>query len=302
MNQPLLIRDVPRLPPRPPDANKGTFGKVVVIAGSRGMAGAAVLCAGAALRGGAGLARLATTTEVWPIASAANPCYTTVPLPHDEGGRLSGRALPAVVALVRESTAAAVGPGLGQSSELAELLVSLLEQTITPLVVDADALNNLVGRQEVLARRQGPLVLTPHPGELGRLTGRATADVQQHRQELAVEFAAAHRVILVLKGAGTVVTDGRQVYVNTSGNPGLATGGSGDVLTGLIAALLAQGLTPFAAAQLGVYVHGRAGDLAAQQLNEMGLIASDLLHYLPLALREVQGSPAGLLDPRTPPP
>lgn len=285
---PELVLDLPRLAARPVEAHKGLFGRVLVIAGSRGMSGAAVLCGSAALRGGAGLVTLAVPGEVLPIVAAANPCYMTAPQP-EEDGRLAGEALPGLVRLVEQATAAAIGPGLGQSLALSALLAALLDQTHRPLVVDADALNGLVGLQEVLARRSGPLVLTPHPGEFGRLTGLDIKEVQARRQELAVSFAAGHKVVLVLKGHGTIVTDGRRLFINPTGNPGMATGGSGDVLTGLIAALLAQGLEPFAAAQLGVYLHGLAGDRACDRLGETSLIATDLLHELPGAFREHAG-------------
>lgn len=285
---PELVNELPRLPPRPRDAHKGIFGRVVVIAGSRGMSGAAALCASAALRGGAGLVTLAVPREIMPIVAAANPCYMTAPQ-LDEEGRLTGEALPMLCRLVEGATSVALGPGLGQSPALSALLVALLDQTHQPLVLDADALNGLAPRREVLARRSGPLVLTPHPGEFARLTGLDIKQIQARRQELALSFAAEHGVVLVLKGSGTVVTDGRRLFINPTGNPGMATGGSGDVLTGLIAALLAQGLEPFAAAQLGVFLHGRAGDLARDRLSETSLIATDLLQDLSRAFREQAG-------------
>jgi NAD(P)H-hydrate epimerase len=280
-----VVTDVPHLPPRPLDTNKGTFGRVLIVSGSRGMSGAAVLCAGAALRGGAGLVRLAVPEGILPIVAAANPCYTTAPLPQDAQGRLSAAALPELLELLRGNSVAVLGPGLGQSHEIGDLLVAILEQTTTPLVLDADALNALAGRLDALRKHQGPIVLTPHPGEFARLLGCDIPTVQARREELAARFAATHGVVLVLKGHGTVVTDGRRVYVNTTGNPGMATGGTGDVLGGLIAALMGQKLETFAAAQLGVYLHGLAGDLARGQVGEVSLIASDLLGFLPGAFR-----------------
>jgi NAD(P)H-hydrate epimerase len=280
-----VVTDVPALPPRPLDANKGTFGRVLIVSGSRSMSGAAVLCAGAALRGGAGLVRLAVPEGILPIVASANPCYTTAPLPQDAHGRLNAAALPQLLELLRGNSVAALGPGLGQSDEIGGLLAAILEQTTTPLVLDADALNVLAGRLDVLGKHQGPIVLTPHPGEFARLLGCDIPTVQARREELAARFAATHGVVVVLKGHGTVVTDGRRVYVNTTGNPGMATGGSGDVLAGLIAALVGQRLESFAAAQLGVYLHGLAGDLARGQVGEVSLIASDLLHFLPGAFR-----------------
>lgn len=291
-----IVTDVPHLPQRPPDANKGTFGRVLIVAGSRGMSGAAVLCSTAALRGGAGLVRLAVPEGILTIVAAANPCYTTAPLPQDARGHLSAAALPELLELMRGNSVAALGPGLGQNVELSDTIATILEQTTTPLVLDADALNNLVDRLDALRKHRGSIVITPHPGEFARLLGCDIDAVQARRQELAAEFARTHGVVVVLKGHGTVVTDGRRVYVNTTGNPGMATGGTGDVLCGLIAALLGQKLEAFAAAQLGVYLHGRAGDLTREQIGETSLIATDLLDYLPRAFQshgagETSGQP-----------
>jgi NAD(P)H-hydrate epimerase len=281
------VVSLPVLPPRPADSNKGDFGRVLVVAGSRGMSGAAILCASAALRGGAGLVRLAVPQEIVPIVASANPCYMTASLPQDEQGRIAARAEAELLALARANDVVALGPGLGQSPHLAGLAAALITQTRVPLVIDADGLNNLRDRTDLLRGRPAPLVLTPHPGEFARLLRSDVATVQAARRDLAVRFAAEHGVVLLLKGHGTLVTDGRRVYTNRTGNPGLATGGTGDVLTGLVAALLGQGLEPFAAAQLGAYLHGLAGDLARDQLGEVSLIAIDLLDYLPQAFRQL---------------
>lgn len=279
------ITQLPVLGPRPADSNKGTFGRVLVIAGSQGMSGAAVLCGSAALRGGAGLVYLAVPRDLLPIVAAANPCYLTAPLPHDEHGQLADAAEAELLALAQGKDVIALGPGLGRSPALTGLVLGLLAKLPVPVVLDADGLNALEQQTGCLRNRPAPTILTPHPGEFARLLGTDTATVQGQRQGLAVRFAADHGVVLVLKGHGTVVTDGRRVYHNTTGNPGMATGGTGDVLTGLIAALHGQGLEPFAAAQLGTHLHGLAGDLARDELGEVSLIASDLLHYLPRAFR-----------------
>jgi ADP-dependent NAD(P)H-hydrate dehydratase len=273
----------PPLPPRAPDSNKGDFGKVGVVAGSREMAGAAVLCGSAALRGGAGLVRVAVPQEVHPTVAAGNPCYLTLSLPQDSEGRLSEHALAGVLSLARSSTVLAAGPGLGRSPGLSALLAGLLTQVEIPLVLDADGLNAFAEHPERLRRHRAPLVVTPHPGEFGRLVNLDARAVQAQREDLAVRFAAATGAVLLLKGHRTLVTDGKRLYRNETGNPGMATAGSGDVLTGLIAALLGQGLEPFAAAQLGAYLHGLAGDLARDDLGEPSLIASDLVDYLPRA-------------------
>ena len=280
---PTIVSEIPYLPPRAADANKGTFGRVVVAAGSRGMSGAAVLCASAALRGGAGLVRLAVPAGVLPLVAVANPCYLTEPLPDEADGRLADAAAGPLAELVRDSTAAALGPGLGRGHPIAGVLRAVLGMSATPLVLDADALNVLAIHPELLPRAGGPVVLTPHPGEFARMLGTEVAAVQADREGLAVRFAAERRAVVVLKGHRTVVTDGDRVAVNATGNPGMATGGTGDVLAGLTAALLAQGLAPFEAARLAVHLHGLAGDLARDELGEVSLIASDLLDYLPRA-------------------
>jgi NAD(P)H-hydrate epimerase len=280
-----IVTRIPRLPPRLPDANKGDFGRVLVVAGSRGMAGAAVLCSSAALRGGAGLVRAAVPASIQPTVAAGNPCVMTVALLDDAAGRLAAAAVAPLMALFNESTAVGLGPGLGRSPDVSTAVRAVLEQTAVPLVLDADGLNALGSPPAALKNRQGPLILTPHPGEFARLLRVDTATVQASRDEAAVLFAAENGVVLVLKGHRTIVTDGRRIYHNHTGNPGMATGGSGDVLTGLIAALLGQHLEPFAAAQLGVYLHGLAGDLAAADLGQTALIASDLLDYLPDAFQ-----------------
>jgi NAD(P)H-hydrate epimerase len=275
-----VVRPLPRLPPRASDSHKGTFGLVQVVAGSRGMSGAAVLCASGALRGGAGLVRVATPAGCQPIVATANPCYMTLPLPENTDGQLALRALPTVLNAVRHCTVAVVGPGLGPAPAAPALVAALLDRTTTPLVLDADGLNALSAVLPHLRGSGRPVVLTPHPGEFARLLGCDIAHVQADRMGLAARFAAEHGCIVVLKGHGTVVTDGRRAFVNPTGNPGMATGGTGDVLGGLLGALLAQGLPAFEAAQLAVYLHGLAGDLAARR-GEVSLIASDLLDTLP---------------------
>ena len=277
-----IVTKLPVLSPRGADSNKGDYGRVLVVAGSRGMTGAAILCGTAALRGGAGLVRLAVPASEQVIIACGNPCYMTVALPCDEQGRLDTRAATEFVQLFGANDAAAVGPGLGQSEGSTACVHGALSSPIA-LVLDADGLNVLRGETSPLRNRGAPLILTPHPGEFARLIRSDTRTVQARREELSTGFAAAHGLVLVLKGHATLVTDGRRLYRNITGNPGMATGGSGDVLTGLIAALLGQGLDAFAAAQLGVYLHGLAGDLARDALGEVSLIASDLIEFLPRA-------------------
>ena len=285
-----LVTALPAMPSRADDAHKGDCGRVTVIAGSRGMAGAASLCATAALRGGAGLVTAAVPAGIASIVAGFEPSYLTLALPEDSSGRLRSAALARLNRSLSSQSAVAIGPGLGQSAELLMLVNELYANLPLPLVVDADGLNLLAKRPELLTRSDGaaPRVLTPHPGEFSRLTGLDIATIQQDRTRHAIDFARQHRVIVVLKGRETVITDGVRLAINTTGNSGMATGGTGDVLTGLIAALLAQGMNPFEAAQLGVHVHGVAGDLAVEEVSKPGLIASDLLRFLGRAWCELE--------------
>jgi ADP-dependent NAD(P)H-hydrate dehydratase len=283
---PEVVTGLPALGRRPADSHKGSFGHVLVVAGSRGMSGAAILCASAALRGGAGLVSLAAPEPVILPAATANPCYLTIPLPADEEGRVTAAAEKELFKAAAKSTVVACGPGLGQGSGVTRVVIDLLTRAGKPCVLDADGLNAVARTPELLRRRE-PLIITPHPGEFGRLIGKSAATVQADREAEAVRYAGEKNVILVLKGHQSLVTDGHRLFRNTTGNPGMATGGTGDVLTGLIAALLGQKLEPFAAAQLGAYLHGLAGDLARDAIGEISLNATDLLAWLPRAFLSV---------------
>jgi NAD(P)H-hydrate epimerase len=275
------ITAVPTLPKRPRDSHKGLFGSILVVAGGRGMAGAAALAGASALRSGAGLVRIACPGEVQATVATFEPSYMTYPLATDADGLLAFPACrTALGRLLEHADVLAVGPGLGQSGGLSAFVRWVIEEVELPTVVDADGLNGLVGQTDILHKLRRPLVITPHPGEFARLVGSTAAVVQADREHLAVEFAQTEHLIVVLKGANTLVTDGRRVYVNTTGNPGMATGGAGDVLTGVLAAMLGQKLPPFEAAQLAVYAHGLAGDIARDQNGEIGLIAGDIVDSL----------------------
>ena len=284
------VTTLPVLPTRAADSNKGHFGRVLVIAGSRGMSGAAILCGSAALRAGAGLVQVAVPAEILPIVAGGNPCYTTAALIQDVEGRIDASALALLMKLVEAHDVVAVGPGLERSDDLTAILIELVEKAPRPMVIDADGLNAFVGDSERLRGGTFPRIITPHPGEFARLVQVDTKTVQAQRRALAVEFARARNLVVVLKGRGTIVTDGQRVYENTTGNPGMAKGGSGDLLTGIIAALLGQHLSPFEAAQFGVYVHGLAGDLACAPIGEVSLLPSDVLDFLPSAFRQASGS------------
>lgn len=277
---------LPRLPPRALDAHKGTFGTALIVGGSRGMTGAVALAGMAALRGGAGLVRLAVAARCLDVVAGFEPSYMTAPLADDADGRIDASAYDRIAELAATATAVAIGPGLGRSEGLNRLVGRLFQELRNPMVVDADALNALSIAPEQLTRAGGPRILTPHPGEFARLSGRKLEG--DDRQRAAMELAARCGVVIVLKGPHTLVTNGRRQSHNTTGNPGMATGGSGDSLTGLITSLLCQGLDPYDAARLGVYLHGLAGDLAAKELGQVSLIASDLVRLLPKAFLAYQ--------------
>lgn len=262
------------LPQRPPSGHKGTFGHLLLLAGSRGFAGAAVLAARGALRCGAGLVSLAVPGEIVPLVAPQVPEAMV-----HERTSLEG--------LLERATAVVLGPGLGMSPEAKRLLRDLLGKIELPVVIDADGLNILAQEGlELVAKRK--VVLTPHPGEMARLSGLSLADIQADRVEVARSFAKKWGLVLVLKGARTVVAgpDGT-IFVNPTGNPGMATGGTGDVLAGMIGSLLAQGLGLIEASAAAVFLHGLAGDLGIIDLGTAGLVAGDVVDYLPAAWQKV---------------
>lgn len=276
-----VVNSIPKLKPRAVDGHKGDYGKVCIIAGSVGMSGAAALAGRAALRSGAGLVRVALPKSVLPIVASIEPSFTTIALPEDENGRISTKAVDTVLNSVDENDAVAFGPGIGVSRAIRSILEILLEQPSLRLLIDADGLNNLARMKNWPTKRKANLILTPHPGEMKRLwSGLLRQALPTDRQDLARTFAQQTGSIVVLKGAGTVVTDGEKVYINRTGNPGMATAGSGDVLTGIITALMGQGLSNFDAAVLGVTIHGLAGDIAAEKLGPISLIATDIIDAL----------------------
>lgn len=279
---------LPSLPPRPPDAHKGTFGSVLVVGGSREMSGAAALAGLAALRAGAGLATVAVPAGVQGVVAGRATCCLTAALPDTRSGALRPSALAQVLLLAGQNTAMALGTGMGRHPATMHFVREAVRKAPLPLVVDADGLNALAEDLSALHGAPAPRILTPHPGEMARLCGLVSAaDVQRDRLGLASRFARQSGCVVVLKGRGTVVADGERCFVNSTGNPGMATGGSGDVLTGVVAALLAQGLPPFDAAALGAYVHGLAGDLAADETGQVSLMAEDILDALPRAFRQM---------------
>lgn len=282
----LLVRGM--LPKRVPDSNKGDYGRVLVISGSTGMTGAGCLAATAALRSGAGLVYLGVPSSLVHIYDSV--VKETVALPfEDEGkGYLSKKGIDGIISAMKGKDVIAVGPGLSVNDDVAAVVISIVENAEVPLVLDADALNVLSRQPATLKSIKAGAVITPHPGEMARLAGISIGEVQDNRLEVARDFASRWGVTTVLKGARTVIAtpDGR-LFINPTGNAGMATGGSGDVLTGVIASLTGQGLDVTEAAVAGVYLHGLAGDRAAAQKGQHGLIAGDIAEELPYAIKEM---------------
>jgi len=283
-----VVRKIPKLKPRAADAHKGDFGRVAIIAGSLGMSGAAALAGRAALRAGAGLVRVAVPESILPIVASIEPSFTTIPLSEDSKGKISPKSINTILDIIDENDCLAFGPGIGISGSVKLVLETLIKQENLRLVIDADGLNNLSKIKNWPQKKKANLILTPHPGEMKRLwAGLLRQELPPDRREQAVQLAQSTEAIVVLKGAGTIVTDGQKVYTNKTGNPGMATAGSGDVLTGVITALAAGGLSNFDAAVLGVYIHGLAGDVAAEKTGQVSLIATDIIEALPKAFQKV---------------
>jgi hydroxyethylthiazole kinase-like uncharacterized protein yjeF len=276
------------LPPRPFASHKGTYGHLVVLAGSEGKTGAATLTSEGALRAGAGLVTLGVPASLNDILEVKLTEAMTLPLPEALGSRVLGlKALEPLLAFVQDKTALALGPGLGTHADTRELVRHLAKHLPQPLVIDADGVNALAGAPELLKDAAGPRIITPHPGEMARFLDVTTKEVQADRLGIARKAAALTGAVVVLKGAQTLVADPQgRVSVNSTGNPALASGGTGDVLTGLISGLLAQKLSPWDAARLGVYLHGLAADYWVAQYGPRGLIAGDLLLVFPEVINE----------------
>lgn len=281
------------LPPRLPSSHKGTYGTLSLICGSYGMAGAAILSTRAALRCGVGLARVLCAASIYPIlASSVYEAVYSI-FPSEKDGKLFRESLSNIISIIKSGTACLAGCGMGNTPDTKALVASLLSETSVPLVLDADALNALSASLYILkatAKRDRPVILTPHPGEMARLLGCKTPEVQKNRLDIAKSFAKEYGVTLVLKGANTIISspDGR-LAVNITGNPGMARGGSGDVLAGMIASFLAQGLPPFDAATSGVFLHGLAGDRCAARLSRQAMLPSDMIDELPYVFKDILG-------------
>lgn len=268
------------LPDRATDAHKGDFGKILMLCGSRGYTGAAALAAMGALRSGAGLVYLGVPESIYAIEAVKLTEPIVFPLP-DEDGKLAVSSVASVLKRMQNMDAVLIGPGLGRSEGVQAVVHTVLREFRGPVVLDADGINVLSQHMDILRERHHPTILTPHAGEFKRLGG----EIGQDRVAAAVRFAQEYSCILLLKGHDTVITDGRRCFVNPTGNPGMAVGGSGDVLAGITVSLIGQGVDPLDAAACSAWLHGAAGDLCAETLGQYGMLPSDMLQVLPRLMK-----------------
>lgn len=268
------------LPDRPADGHKGTFGKILLLCGSRGYTGAAALAAMGALRSGAGLVYLAVPDSIYDIEAVKLTEPVIIPVA-DEDGRYAPASVEQILSLLQGKDAVLIGPGIGQSDGVEAVVCAVLEHFNGPVVLDADGINLMRMHKDILRGRTAPTILTPHDGEFVRFGGVLESDRIASAKKLARDLG----VIVLLKGHRTVITDGDSVYLNRTGNPGMATGGSGDVLAGVIVSLLGQGITPLEAAACGAWLHGAAGDICEKEIGQYGMLPSDMVNVLPRLLK-----------------
>ena len=271
---------------RPDDANKGTLGSLLCICGSFGMTGAAIMAGKAALRCGLGLLKTALPKSIYPIAAGAIFESVFFPLEETPDGKISKNNIEYLLCEAEKSSAVLIGCGLSVCDDTKTLVNSFIENYTKPLVLDADALNCVAENPDILKKAKAPIIITPHPGEMARLVKSTPKEVNQNRAEIAADFAKEYGVVTVLKGAGTIIASpyGR-VMINRTGNSGMATGGSGDALAGMTGSLSAQGAKPFDAAAAAVYLHGLAGDIAAEKLGRISMLPTDLINEIPQAYK-----------------
>ena len=269
---------------RPDDSNKGTLGSLLCICGSYGMAGAAIMAGKAALRCGIGLLKIAVPKSIYPVCATNILESVYYPLEETSNGVISSKNTDFLLEMCEKSSAVVIGCGLSVCDDTKNLVQSVITNCEKPLVIDADALNCICNKPEILKNLKAPAIITPHPGEMARLLHSTPKTVNSNRENTAINFAKKFGVVTVLKGAGTIIAspDG-EVYINHTGNSGMATGGSGDVLSGIIGSLLAQGAAPINAAAAGVFLHGTIGDLAAEKLGKISMLPTDMIDMIPTA-------------------
>lgn len=274
------------VPNRPDNANKGTMGTLLSVCGSFGMAGAAILAGKSALRCGVGLEKLAIPKSIYPIAAGSILESVFLPLSETPDGKISRTNIPRLLLEAKKSTAVLLGCGLSVCDDTKALVKSFVENCAAPMVLDADALNCIADNPGILKKRKSDIIITPHPGEMGRLCGITAKEVNAGRVDVALSFAKKYGVITVLKGSGTIIASPNgQALLNATGNSGMATGGSGDVLAGMTAGLLAQGKSAFDCAAAAVYLHGLAGNFAAEKLGKISMLPSDIIDYIAQAFK-----------------
>jgi hydroxyethylthiazole kinase-like uncharacterized protein yjeF len=281
-----MVREhIGKISGRKEESHKGDYGRVLVVGGSRGMTGASFLCSVGALRAGSGLVTCAVPESLNTVMETKLTEVMTLPLPENKAKTGFGQgAIKGLMAFSQKCDVVALGPGIGKTEEVKKIVLSLLEKVRKPIVLDADGLNAVVGNSSVLKKRKDMTVLTPHPGEMARMIKKDVTFVQAHRAEVAKKLAKDTGSIVCLKGHRTVIaSSGGEVFINTTGNSGMATGGSGDVLTGMIASFIGQGVEAYSASVAAVYLHGLAGDIACQKKGAFSMIASDILECLPEA-------------------
>lgn len=272
--------------PRNPDAHKGTTGHVLVVSGSTGKTGAAAMTAMSAMRAGAGLVTLAIPESLNPVLETQVLEAMTYPLPETENGIIGESSFNKIMDLLSGKKCLALGPGLGEAAETKNLVHRIIKESPVTIVIDADGLNNLAGSTEILKKAKAPLILTPHPGEMARLMDSTAGSVQKDRITCARKFAEKFNVHIILKGAKTIIAHPEgNIFINPTGNPGMASGGMGDVLTGIIAGLVAQGFSPESAAHTGVYLHGAAADMLAETIGPFGYLSSEVMNAIPGQLK-----------------
>lgn len=269
---------------RPDDSNKGTLGSLLCICGSYGMAGAAIMAGKAALRCGIGLLKIAVPKSIYPVCATNILESVYYPLEETSNGVISSKNTDFLLEMCEKSSAVVIGCGLSVCDDTKNLVQSVITNCEKPLVIDADALNCICNKPEILKNLKAPAIITPHPGEMARLLHSTPKTVNLNRENTAINFAKKFGVVTVLKGAGTIIAspDG-EVYINHTGNSGMATGGSGDILSGIIGSLLAQGASPINAAAAGVFLHGTIGDLAAEKLGKISMLPTDMIDMIPTA-------------------
>ncbi len=273
--------------PRPYNSHKGSMGSLFSICGSYGMAGAQILSLNASLRSGIGLLRTAVVDSIYGIVAQTAPEAVYIPLKGSAKGTFSFSDIEKITENTEKSNAVLIGCGLGVNEDTEQIVKHLVKSSNKPMVIDADGINCISKHIHLLKDKSCNIILTPHPGEMSRLTGLSVKEVEDNRQKVAENFSREYSVITVLKGADTIVTDGKNTFISYVGNPGMATGGSGDVLAGVIGSILAQGYTPLESACIGVFAQGKAGDYAKADLGEISMLPRDIIDYLPRVFKEV---------------